>query len=91
MRSARACSLGPSSIEIDAGEEYDAVMLHARECRVLVDAAFDDFDLLLAPSASREESLGLNSTSKAVFNPMWARLGLPCLTIPWNRVPAGFP
>lgn len=73
------------------GEAYDAAVMHARECRVLIDAAFADFDALLAPSAIGEAPLGLSSTGKAVFNRMWTLLGLPCVTIPCNRGPVGLP
>ena len=87
-------SLGNSVVVDNAlrpARPYDAAALHARECRVLMDAVFDDFDVLLAPSAIGEAPRGLSSTGSAVFNRMWTLLGVPCVTLPCTRGPTGLP
>jgi Asp-tRNA(Asn)/Glu-tRNA(Gln) amidotransferase A subunit family amidase len=74
-----------------SADAYEAAARHARECRVLMDGVFDDFDVLLAPSAPGEAPPGLTSTGKAIFNRMWTLLGVPCVTLPCTRGPTGLP
>lgn len=50
-----------------------------------------DFDFLLTPSARGEAPPSLESTGDAVFNLAWPILGVPCITVPHGRGPAGLP
>ncbi|MFL9913340.1 amidase [Paraburkholderia sp. RL17-337-BIB-A] len=48
-----------------------------------VDALFDDFDVLLTPSAAGEAPAGIDATGDPLFCRAWTLLGLPCVHIPF--------
>ncbi|MFL9912785.1 amidase [Paraburkholderia sp. RL17-337-BIB-A] len=48
-----------------------------------VDSLFDDFDVLLAPSAAGEAPAGIDATGDPLFCRAWTLLGLPCVHIPF--------
>ncbi len=54
-------------------------------------AAWQDFDLLLAPSARGEALSGLSNTGDPIFNRFWTLLGAPCVALPFNAGPFGLP
>jgi Asp-tRNA(Asn)/Glu-tRNA(Gln) amidotransferase A subunit family amidase len=72
-------------------QTYDAKRMVAAECRTLIDRVFDEFDILLAPSAPGEAPKGLESTGTPVFNRGWTLLSLPCVTLPAFTGPHGLP
>jgi Asp-tRNA(Asn)/Glu-tRNA(Gln) amidotransferase A subunit family amidase len=45
---------------------------------------WDQFDILLAPSARGEAPAGLGYTGDPIFNRFWTLLGSPCITLPFN-------
>ena len=56
-----------------------------------VDAMFDRFDVLLAPSASGEAPHGLEATGDPLFCRGWTLLGLPCIHLPFSTGKHGLP
>jgi Asp-tRNA(Asn)/Glu-tRNA(Gln) amidotransferase A subunit family amidase len=48
-----------------------------------VAALFDDFDVLLTPSAAGEAPAGIDATGDPLFCRAWTLLGLPCVHIPF--------
>ena len=63
----------------------------AAQCRQAVARWFDGHDLLITPSAPGEAPVGLATTGSATFNRRWSLLGLPCITLPVLKGPAGLP
>jgi Asp-tRNA(Asn)/Glu-tRNA(Gln) amidotransferase A subunit family amidase len=55
----------------------------ARLARQRIDAYFDQYDVLLTPSAIGEAPLGIHVTGDSVFSRMWTLLGLPCVHLPF--------
>jgi Asp-tRNA(Asn)/Glu-tRNA(Gln) amidotransferase A subunit family amidase len=53
--------------------------------------AWEQFDILLAPSAKGEAPSGLGSTGDALFNRSWTLLGTPCIALPFGSGPFGLP
>jgi Asp-tRNA(Asn)/Glu-tRNA(Gln) amidotransferase A subunit family amidase len=72
-------------------EDYQRSKYEAELARRAVDALFDDYDVLLAPSAVGEADSGLNSTGSAVFSNAWSMLHVPCITLPAGVGPNGLP
>jgi Asp-tRNA(Asn)/Glu-tRNA(Gln) amidotransferase A subunit family amidase len=70
---------------------YDEAMRHARECRRVFAAFFQNVDVLLTPSAPGEALKGIESTGSSLFNKSWTLLGVPCVTVPHGRGPQGLP
>ncbi len=62
----------------------------ARMRRALHDV-FDDYDVLLAPSAAGEAPIGLNSTGNASHCVLWTSTHVPCMTLPLFSGPNGLP
>lgn len=56
-----------------------------------IDALFDRFDVLLAPSAVDEAPEGLRFTGDPVFCRPWSLLGLPCVHLPFATGATGLP
>ena len=52
---------------------------------------FNDYDVLLAPSASGEAPLGLNATGNASHCVLWTSTHVPCMTLPLFTGPNGLP
>jgi Asp-tRNA(Asn)/Glu-tRNA(Gln) amidotransferase A subunit family amidase len=50
-----------------------------------------EFDFLLSPSAPGEAPGSLATTGSSVFNRAWTLLGVPCVTLPCGKGPAGLP
>jgi amidase len=69
--------------------------LQAREqaeiCRRLLDSVFEDYDLLLTPSAMGEAPEGLDATGDPIFSRMWTLLHVPSVTVPISMGPSGLP
>ena len=56
-----------------------------------MDLIFDDFDLIITPSAPGEALKGLDYTGSAIFNTAWSLIGNPCLTLPLFKGKNGLP
>jgi Asp-tRNA(Asn)/Glu-tRNA(Gln) amidotransferase A subunit family amidase len=72
-------------------EDYRRCRYEAELARQAVDALFDEYDALLAPSAVGEADPGLNSTGSAVFSNAWSMLHVPCITLPAGVGPNELP
>jgi len=59
----------------------------ADRCRRELDATFEKLDTLLTPAAAGEAPEGLGATG----DPIWTLLGVPCLSLPVLKGPAGLP
>ncbi len=73
------------------GEQHAADLARTRDARALADRWFDDFDVLLAPSASGEAPAGIDATGDPLFCRGWTLLGLPCVHLPFSRGQHGLP
>jgi Asp-tRNA(Asn)/Glu-tRNA(Gln) amidotransferase A subunit family amidase len=63
----------------------------ADRCRGELDATFENFDALLTPAAAGEAPEGLGATGDPIFCRIWTLLGVPCLSLPVLKGPAGLP
>ncbi len=72
-------------------DEHIARLSRRAAARRSVDALFERFDVLLAPSAIGEAPLGLAATGDPVFCRTWTLLGLPCVHLPFARGRLGLP
>jgi Asp-tRNA(Asn)/Glu-tRNA(Gln) amidotransferase A subunit family amidase len=72
-------------------EREDAARGQAERCRELLSDVFAQVDVLLTPSVVGEAPLGLESTGDPAFNRIWTLLGMPCVSLPAARGPAGMP
>ncbi len=63
----------------------------ADRCRAQIDDIAAEYDVLLAPSATGEAPVGIDSTGDASFNGMWTVLQVPVVNIPGHTGPAGMP
>lgn len=73
--------------------EYAAAQQLGHLCRRELECVFEDYDVLLAPSAPGEAPRGLSATGDPLFNRMWTLLYVPSITLPAgsgpNRLPLG--
>jgi len=81
---------------LDKGRAIDAMPVEAHRARTArwrteVDALFDRFDVLLAPSAVDEAPEGLQHTGDPIFCRPWSLLGLPCVHLPFATGSTGLP
>jgi Asp-tRNA(Asn)/Glu-tRNA(Gln) amidotransferase A subunit family amidase len=74
----------PLSAYVEAIETAETV-------RTRLDGVFDEFDVLLAPSAVGEAPEGLGSTGDARFNAIWTLAWTPCVTLPAGTGRKGLP
>jgi len=72
-------------------EDYLAALDFGVECRAAMPGIFEDFDLLLTPSANGEAPKGHAWTGDVRFQTMWSFLRLPCITLPSHKGPNGLP
>src|SRR5438128_1932203 len=63
----------------------------AERCRRELDAAFENVDALLTPAAVGEAPEGLGATGDPIVSRIWTLLGVPCLSLPVLKGPAGLP
>ncbi len=56
-----------------------------------LETVFEQFDILLAPSAPGEAPLGLDSTGDPIFSRMWTLLQVPSITFPVGSGPNNLP
>jgi Asp-tRNA(Asn)/Glu-tRNA(Gln) amidotransferase A subunit family amidase len=72
-------------------ESYDAALSLARTCRRLLPQVFDEYDVLLAPSAIGEAPIGIQATGDPLFNRIWTLLRTPCVHVPCALGPRSLP
>lgn len=70
---------------------YREAQALAAAARARLPALFSAFDALLGASAPGEAPHGLGATGDPAMNRIWTLLGLPCLSLPGARGPAGLP
>ncbi len=66
-------------------------LAQAADAQRRVDAMFDRFDVLLAPSATGEAPAGTTATGDPLFCRGWTLLGLPCIHLPFRTGTRGLP
>ena len=71
--------------------EYAAAQQLGHRCRQELERVFEDYDVLLAPSAPGEAPRGLSATGDPLFNRMWTLLYVPSVTLPAGSGPNGLP
>jgi Asp-tRNA(Asn)/Glu-tRNA(Gln) amidotransferase A subunit family amidase len=71
--------------------EYVAAAARIADARKSVLARLDKFDAILGPAALGAAPPGLEATGTPVLSRPWQALGLPVITIPGLRDPAGMP
>jgi Asp-tRNA(Asn)/Glu-tRNA(Gln) amidotransferase A subunit family amidase len=72
-------------------EEHIRNLARAEESRARVNGWFQDFDVLLAPSAAGEAPFADLGTGDPQFSRAWTLFGLPCLNLPFATGPQGLP
>ena len=81
---------------IERGQTITAVEYHRAANRAValrqsVEPLFERFDALLTPAAPGEAPVGLQQTGSPVFCTIWTLLGVPAVSLPLLRGPAGLP
>ena len=71
--------------------QYERARQTAHDARLQFADQMRSFDLVLTLAAPGEAPKGLAWTGDAKFNGLWTMLGVPCITLPWSRGPAGLP
>ncbi|MBM3559246.1 MAG: amidase [Alphaproteobacteria bacterium] len=56
-----------------------------------LDALFEGYDAILTPAAAGEAPLGLAATGSPAFCTLWTLLGVPAISLPLLKGPAGMP
>lgn len=72
-------------------EEHIKNLARAEESRARVNGWFQDFDVVLAPSAAGEAPFADLGTGDPQFSRAWTLFGLPCLNLPFATGPQGLP
>lgn len=81
---------------IENGQRHSAVdYIRATECAMTLSKAlaeiFVHYDAILTPATTGEAPIGLQSTGSPTFCTIWTLLGVPTVTAPLLRGPAGMP
>ena len=81
---------------IERGKTITAVEYHRAANRAIalrqtIEPLFERFDALLTPAAPGEAPVGLQQTGSPVFCTIWTLLGVPAVSLPLLRGPAGLP
>jgi Asp-tRNA(Asn)/Glu-tRNA(Gln) amidotransferase A subunit family amidase len=74
-----------------SGQSHAEHLQTIARLRYAVDAHFNDWDVLLAPSTIGEAPLGLETTGDPLFCRGWTVLGLPCVHLPFAQGRLGLP
>ncbi len=72
-------------------DEYVAGMRRVDECRALLAAVFEKFDVLLVPCVPGEAPQGLSATGDPSMQAIWTALHTPTMTLPTHRGPNNLP
>ncbi|MVW78721.1 amidase [Bordetella sp. 02P26C-1] len=81
---------------LDAGTrvsaaEHQANLQRVQDGRAQVERWFEQYDVLLVPSATGEAPLYESGTGDPIFCRMWSALGTPCVHLPFHTGPRGLP
>jgi amidase len=71
--------------------QYDRAQVHAVACRRALRTLFDEYDVLVTPSACGEAASDLTAVSNSAFNRFWTLMHGPCVNIPAYSGPHGLP
>jgi amidase len=71
--------------------DYVSGWRRVEECRALLPAVFEEFDILLAPCVQGEAPKGLASTGEGSLQAIWTALHTPSMTLPTHRGPNNLP
>jgi len=74
-----------------SGEQHATHLARMAAAQRRIDALFDRFEVLLAPSATGEAPAGIAATGDPLFCRGWTLLGLPCVHLPFARGSHGLP
>jgi len=66
-------------------------MQRVDECRVLLGAVFEKYDVLLVPCVPGEAPKGLGGTGDPSMQAIWTALHTPAITLPTHRGPNNLP
>jgi len=72
-------------------ERYVAAQRKTTAFKAHVDSLFDNFDVLICPSAPGEAPKGQEFTGDPRFNSIWTLAGTPCVTLPLGTGGQGLP
>jgi len=72
-------------------EQHAANLERAAQGRARVAQWFEQYDILLAPSASGEAPFFDQGTGDPLFCRVWTLFGLPCVHLPFHTGPQGLP
>ncbi|MNX57649.1 Glutamyl-tRNA(Gln) amidotransferase subunit A [compost metagenome] len=72
-------------------EQHIRNLARAEESRARVNSWFEDYDVVLAPSAAGEAPFADLGTGDPQFSRPWTLFGLPCLNLPFATGPQGLP
>ena len=71
--------------------DYEAAKAAAARGREALDRTFDDFDVLITPSAAGAAPADRTNVEPSVFNRLWTLMHVPCLSLPAFSAPSGLP
>ncbi len=71
--------------------QFDDAMQTAEAARRTIDGLFDDYDILITPSATGEAPADLTLIEGGAFNTLWTHMYVPCVTLPRFTGPNGMP
>jgi Asp-tRNA(Asn)/Glu-tRNA(Gln) amidotransferase A subunit family amidase len=74
-----------------SGGDYVAGMRRLDQCRALLPAVFEEFDVLLVPCVPGEAPKGLGATGDPNMQAIWTALHTPAMTLPTHRGPNNLP
>jgi Asp-tRNA(Asn)/Glu-tRNA(Gln) amidotransferase A subunit family amidase len=72
-------------------ERYAVAKAVAEECRRQLDPVFDDYDVLLTPSAFGEAPVGMFAFAGVALFQIWTALHVPAISLPVFKGPNGLP
>ncbi|MBN9088361.1 MAG: amidase [Reyranella sp.] len=72
-------------------DRYVAAQRRTVAFKAFIDSLFDDFDVLICPSAPGEAPKGREFTGDPRFNSIWTLAGTPCVTLPIGTGDMGLP
>ena len=72
-------------------DDYVAGMRRLDQCRALLPAVFEEFDVLLVPCVPGEAPKGLDATGDPNMQAIWTALHTPAMTLPTHRGPNNLP
>ncbi len=72
-------------------DDYVAGLRRLDECRALLAAVFEKFDVLLVPCVPGEAPQGLGTTGDPSMQAIWTALHTPTMTLPTHRGPNNLP